>query len=140
MELILLAIIGVLLLVGDRYANFYADQLAGTAFEQIHEVVGNVSYFGQAAKPVIKQHKCITSMPLCPSVNHDIKVLCLTECGHWFWFMVTIRKLDIEKAEVKPATEDEARKALAHEPDMLEQYFPATQANSDDTEHHKKSA
>ena len=142
MELVLLAVIGAALFVADRYINFMADQAAGSAFEQIHEVIDNVSYFGQFSKPIHKQHVCHVIVPFCPSINHDFKVLSLTDCGHWFWFSVTIRALKLEGVKVEPISAEDAQKALKDYPEKQAQLFPEQQPEQQEEpiDQHKKSA
>ncbi|MTI13080.1 hypothetical protein [Sansalvadorimonas verongulae] len=141
MELILLVIIGGALYIADRYTDFMADQIAGNAFEEVHEVIGSVSYFGQAARPICKQHTSHVFAPLLPSVNHDLKVLCLTDCGHWFWFHANIRFMKLESSKIEVTTSDVAREALKDDPEKLEQFFPEVVSPKPEQEmEHKKSA
>lgn len=142
MELILLAIFIGAMFIADRYVDFLADQIAGNAFEQVHEVIGSVSYFGQSARPISKQHTSHVLVPLLPSINHDLKVLCLTDCGHWFWFHASIKFMQLDSSKVETLTSEEAKEALKFEPEKLQQFFPETTDHSVDEEsmEHKKSA
>ncbi|WP_281649014.1 hypothetical protein [Parendozoicomonas sp. Alg238-R29] len=139
MELILLAILGGALYIADKYVDFMADQMAGNAFEKVHEVIGSVSYYGQSARPISKQHTSHVAVPLFPSINHDLKVLCLTDCGHWFWFYCSIQFMKIDKTKIEVLTPEEAKEALKGEPEKLQQFFPEPAAH-EKVINHKKSA
>ncbi len=136
MELLFLAACGMVLYAGGNYIDYLADQMAGEAFDKLHEVVGGVSYFGQSARPIHKIHVSHISIPLFPSIHHDLKVLCQTDCNHWFWYHAKIRTMQVEKTKIAPLTEEEACEALADEPEKQAQYFP----REEEVEQHKKSA
>ncbi|CAM3554825.1 hypothetical protein [Parendozoicomonas haliclonae] len=136
MELVFFAAVGGLVFIVNRYADFLADQRAGAAFEQVHEVIANVSYFGKSSHPVCKQHYSETIIPFCPALTHDFKVLSLTECGHWFWFSARVYLFRVETMVVKPISLEEAREALKDDPERLKHYFPESSTDMDS----KKSA
>ncbi len=125
MELVFFAAIGATLYVVDKFSNYLADQAAGTAFEQIHEVIGNVSYFGRSSYPIDKDHKAETLLPFLPALTHSFKVLCRTDCGHWFWFSARVYLFRVESICVKPIADQEAKKALSDNKESLEEYFPS---------------
>ena len=125
MELLLLTACGMLLYAAGNYVDHLADQMAGEAFDHLHEVSGGVSYFGQAAKPVHKTHVSHVTMPLFPSIHHDLKVLCKTDCGHWFWFHACIKTMKLDTTDITPITSKEAFDALREYPDKQTFYFPS---------------
>ena len=134
MELLLLAACGMIFYAAGNYIDYFADQIAGEAFDKLHEVVGGVSYFGQSARPIHKIHVSHVSIPLLPSVHHDLKVLCKTDCDHWFWFNAKIRTMKLDQSKIIPLTSHEAYQALEDEPNIRLKYFP------DGTVEQKKSA
>ena len=126
MELVFFAIVAVVLYIADKFADYKADQAAGAAFEQVHEVIGNVSYFGKSSQPILKDHLSETIIPFCPALTHTFKVLSRTDCGHWFWFISRVHLFRVESFSVKPVEEREAREILAaeHQLEILQEYFP----------------
>ncbi len=137
MELLFFAATGAVLYVADRITDYMADQAAGTAFEQIHEVIGNVSYFGRSSQPILKTRIPNSVVPFFPAFTQSFKVLSLTECDHWFWFTVRVHLFRVENIAVKPITKKEAKLTLSNNaPERLQQYFPEDVAKS----RQKKSA
>ncbi|MCL6268995.1 hypothetical protein M3P05_03440 [Sansalvadorimonas sp. 2012CJ34-2] len=139
MELLLLAACGMVLYAAGNYVDFFADQIAGEAFDKLHEVIGGVSYFGQSARPIHKIHVSHVSVPLFPSIHHDLKVLCKTDCDHWFWFNAKVRMLKLEETKIAPLSTEEAYEALRDEPDICVRFFPDGN-NDHEAMEHKKSA
>ena len=140
MELVFFAIVAVVLYITGKFADYIADQAAGTAFEQVHEVIGNVSYFGKSSHPILKDHFSETIVPFCPALTHTFKVLSRTECGHWFWFSSRVHLFRVESFSVKPIGEQEARNTLTteHQLEILQEYFPDSDNSCSDKKAHSE--
>ena len=62
-------------------------------------------------------------IPIIPSVSYSIKVLCLTEDLHWFWFDASIQRMKHTRTSITPVNNREAFIALKDSPEILDRYF-----------------
>ncbi|MET4694886.1 hypothetical protein [Endozoicomonas lisbonensis] len=121
----------VILIAISAFALYYlslkqdhmADTMLAEAFDRFERRYNNVTYSCHESTVVKKKLFSFPDVPCIPSINFNVRALCLTESGDWFWFDASIRLMKIHSTSITPATSQEASEALKDDPECFSRYF-----------------